>query len=345
MSGQDAPIAIVGYAYRAPGVSPEQNLWDYLAEAKSAWTEFPPDRFDQEAYYHPDREKSGTFAVKGAHFLKHDLHRFDASFFNFRAEEARATDPQHRMLLECAFEAVDHAGFRLSDLAGSETGVFSAIASSDYSQQMFDDPTSASNWTASGTAPTMFANRLSYFFDLVGPSVSLDTACASSGYAVHMACQSLRTGECSQAFVGGASLLLAPHQFTILDSMGALSPQGRCYSYDHKAAGFGRGEGAACMLLKPLDKALADNDPIQAVIRSSACNHGGRSDGITMPSRTAQVSLLRKVHERIGLSPSDTRVVEVSHAFQRTFSHCGDFCSTDIVRFRATAPAPWSETA
>lgn len=311
MDQRESPIAIVGYAYRAPGVSAERNLWDYLYEAQSAWTPFPPDRFDQHAYYDPNPERSGTFAVQGGHFLKHDLYRFDASFFNLRAEEARAADPQHRMLLECAFEAVEHAGFRLNDLAKSETGVFSAIASSDYSQQMADDPMSASNWTAPGTAPTMFANRLSYFFDLVGPSVSLDTACASSGYAVHMACQSLRTGECAQALVGGASLLLAPQQFTILDTMGALSPKGRCYSYDHRAAGFGRGEGAACMMLKPLDRAIADGDPIQAIIRSSACNHSGRSDGITMPSKAAQMSLLRKVHHNVGLDPKDTRVVEV----------------------------------
>lgn len=181
---------------------------------------------------------------------------------------------------------------------------------------------SASNWTAPGTAPTMFANRLSYFFDLVGPSVSLDTACASSGYAVHMACQSLRMGECAQAFVGGASLLLAPQQFTILDTMGALSPKGRCYSYDHRAAGFGRGEGAACMMLKPLDRALADGDPVQAVIRSSACNHSGRSDGITMPSKAAQVSLLRRVHQNIGLDPRDTPVVEVSWMWLPVIRHC-----------------------
>lgn len=304
-------IAIVGYAYRAPGVSADETLFDYLAKAKSAWGNIPNDRFDQDAYYGSNKEKAGTFAVQGAHFLKDDVFRFDAPFFNLRAEEARAIDPQHRMLLECAFEAVDHAGIRLHDLAGSETGVFSAVASGDYGQQMADDPLSASNWTATGTAPTMFANRLSYFFDLIGPSVSLDTACASSGYAVHLACQSLRVGECKTALVGGASLLLGPYQFTILDTMGALSPEGRCYSYDHKAAGFGRGEGAACMMLKPLAQALADGDPVQAVIRNTASNHSGRSDGITMPSRTAQVRLLRKVHDQIGLNPRDTPVIEV----------------------------------
>lgn len=138
MNQKEVPIAIVGYAYRAPGVSAERNLWDYLAEAKSAWTPFPEDRFDPKAYYDANAERAGTFAVQGGHFLTHDLYRFDASFFNLRAEEARAADPQHRMLLECAFEAIDHAGFRLSEMAGSDTGVFSAIASSDYSQQMAD---------------------------------------------------------------------------------------------------------------------------------------------------------------------------------------------------------------
>lgn len=215
----DKSIAIIGFAYRAPGIG-RTGLGEYLAEAKSAWSRVPADRFDQDAFYHPDAQKAGCFSSKGAHFLPDDVYAFDAPFFNLRPEEARAVDPHHRILLECALEAAESSGLSMDDLAGANIGVFSAIGSSEYGQHMAEDIAATTTWAATGTAPCMFANRLSYFFDLAGPSIALDAACASSSYAVHLACQSLRAGECTAAFVGGSSLLLGPNQWAMLDNMG-----------------------------------------------------------------------------------------------------------------------------
>lgn len=215
----DSPIAIVGLSYRAPGVG-RKGLWDFLAEAKSAWSRVPVNRFDQDAYYHPDSGKGGCFSSQGAHFLPDNVYSFDAPFFNLRPDEARAVDPHHRMLLECALEAAESAGLSLGDLAGTNVGVFAAIGSPEYGQQAAEDLVSTTTWTALGNAPCMFANRLSYFFDLTGPSISLDAACASSSYAVHMACQSLRSGECNAAFVGASALILGPNQWSFLSNMG-----------------------------------------------------------------------------------------------------------------------------
>jgi acyl transferase domain-containing protein len=213
------PIAVVGLSYRAPGVG-RKGLWEFLVEARSAWSKVPAERFDYDAYHFPDKEKAGCIAAEGGHFLPEDIYSFDAPFFNLRAEEARAVDPHHRMLLECALEAAESAGISLHDLAGSNTGVFSAIGSPEHGHMLGEDLPASSTWTCPGGAPCMFANRLSYFFDLTGPSVALDAACASSTYAIHMACQSLRTGECSAAFAGGSALLLGPGQWSFLDTMG-----------------------------------------------------------------------------------------------------------------------------
>ena len=215
----DEPIAIIGLAYRAPGVG-RKGLWEFLAEAKSAWSTVPSNRFDQNAFYHSDSDKAGCVSSKGAHFLPDDVYEFDAPFFNLRPDEARAMDPQHRLLLECAFEATENAGKSLTALAGSKTGVFAAIGSFDCMNQVVVDLPSTSRWTAAGLSATMFANRLSYSFDLTGPSVSMDTACASSSYAVHMACQSLRSGECSATIAGAANLILGPSNWSFLDNIG-----------------------------------------------------------------------------------------------------------------------------
>lgn len=215
----DTPIAVVGLAYRAPGVG-GKGLWEYLAEAKSAWSKVPANRFEQDAYYHPDSEKKGNFSSKGAHFLPDDVFAFDAPFFNLRPDEARAVDPHHRLMLEVTLEAAESAGLSLTDLAGANIGVFAASGTAEYGQQTADDLPTTTTWAATGNAPCMFANRLSYFFNLDGPSIALDAACASSSYAVHLACQSLRAGECNAAVVSASSLLLGPNQWVMLDNMG-----------------------------------------------------------------------------------------------------------------------------
>ncbi|KAK8080385.1 polyketide synthase [Apiospora hydei] len=297
----DSPIAVVGFAYRAPGVG-GKGLWDYLAQARSAWSKVPADRFDQDAYCKPGAEKSGVFRVEGGHFVPEDIYAFDAAFFNMRAEEAKNADPQQRMLLEVALEAAEMAGHSLNSLAGQKIGVFIGSGQHDYSGCLTDDTFGVKTFTATGIAPCMLANRLSYFFDIDGPSTVLDSACASSAYAVHQAVLAIRNGDCNAAFAASASLNISPGGFLALEKTGQVDVT--------LSSGFGRGEGGACLLLKCLDDAVRDGDPIQAVIRGSACNHGGRSDGITMPNGVAHRKLLRRVHEVAGLDPSKTAVVE-----------------------------------
>ncbi len=218
MSG-DTPIAVVGLSYRAPGIG-RKGLWDYLAQARSAWTKIPANRFDESAYWHPGPERSGVFKAEGAHFLPDDLYAFDASFFNMRAEEARNSDPQHRMLLECALEAAEDAGHSLLDLAGKNIGVFIGSGQQEYSHRISDDNHAANTFSATGVAPCMAANRISYFFDIDGPSITLDAACASSVYAAHQAVSALRNGECDGAFVGSAALSIGPGGWLGLEKTG-----------------------------------------------------------------------------------------------------------------------------
>lgn len=305
---QEPRIAVIGLSYRAPGVK-GKSLWEYLSQARSAWTSVPADRYDQSAYYQAGGQKSGVVGTKGAHFIDSPF-GFDAAFFNMRADEAKHADPQHRLMLEVALEAAEDAGKTFPDLAGKKIGVFVGSGQHEYAQRLGDDEHAIQTFSGTGAAPCMAANRVSYFFDIDGPSVVADAACASSVYAADMAVRALRNGECDGAFVGSASLNLSPAGWLVLEKTGALSEHGRSYSYDTKASGFGRGEGAACLLLKRYDDAIRDGDPVQALILSSACNHSGRSDGITMPNGLAQQKLLWSVHNAAGVDPSDTPVVE-----------------------------------
>lgn len=215
----ETPIAVVGLAYRAPGVG-RKGLWDYLSQARSAWTKIPAERFDHSAFYKPGGDKSGVYRTEGAHFVPDDIYAFDAAFFNMRADEARYSDPQHRMLLECALEAAEDAGHSLLDLAGKNIGVFIGSGQSEYGPRMGEDEHAAKTWSATGLAPCMAANRISYFFDIDGPSITLDAACASSVYAAHQAVSALRNGECEAAFVGAASLCLGPGGWILLEKTG-----------------------------------------------------------------------------------------------------------------------------
>ncbi|KAK8023590.1 Highly reducing polyketide synthase ACRTS2 [Apiospora rasikravindrae] len=304
----NTPLAIVGYAYRAPGVE-RKGLWEFLADAKSAFSEIPSDRFNKDAFRHISG-KAGFFPSEGGHFLPDDVYAFDASFFNIKAEEARSLDPSTRLMLECAFEAAESAGLTLPELAGANIGVFAQATFSDYSMRLMEDLQTANKYAGLGISQSLVANRLSYFFGLTGPSVSVDAACAGTTYALHQACQSVRAGDCSAALVGAASIISGPEMWVALAALGALSPEGKSFSYDSRAAGFGRGEGGGCLIIKPLSDAIARGDPVRAVIRGTACNHSGRSKGITMPSQAAQERLLVKLHDSLGLNPRDTTFVE-----------------------------------
>ncbi|TKW52440.1 Lovastatin diketide synthase LovF, partial [Colletotrichum tanaceti] len=298
------------YAYRAPLVG-RSGLWDLLAEARCASSGVPPSRFKHDAYYCPDHERPGYIHARAGHFMPQDIHAFDAGFFGVRRDEAKVMDPQQRLSAECAFEALESAGWTLRDVAGRNVAVFAAHQVSTYAAHAAEDILTTNAYSASGTAGCMLANRISFLFDLRGPSAAVDTACASSSYALHLACQSIRLGECDAALVSAANLLNGPELWSMLDTVGVLSPEGKCFSYDHRASGFGRGEGTACLVVKPLAAALADGDTVRAVIRNTAVSHSGRiPGGITMPSREAQESLARRVHREVGLDPKDTGFVE-----------------------------------
>ncbi|KAK2052272.1 ketoacyl-synt-domain-containing protein, partial [Colletotrichum caudatum] len=310
-----APIAIVGMGFRGPGDAGNlEGFFKLLSEARETRTEGQNGRWNHEAFYHPDSARKGASNVKAGHYFKDDLSLFDAPFFSMTESEAATLDPQQRLLLETCYEALESAGTSMARIAGSRTSVFVATFGSDYTDLLQHDPDSMPYYqaTGSGYSRAIISNRLSHFFDLRGPSVTVDTACSGGLAALHLACQSIRSGETAQAVVGGSSVILHPHQFDSLSAMRFLSPDGRSYSFDDRAEGYARGEGVGCLFLKRLDLAIAEGDPVRAVIRMTASNQAsdGGTPGISFPSKTAQVSLIKEAYARAGLDPRDTSYVE-----------------------------------
>ncbi|RFU23814.1 hypothetical protein B7463_g12524, partial [Scytalidium lignicola] len=315
------PIAVVGMGFRGPGDAVDlEGLWKMIEEKREAFSTVPKDRWNHEAFYHPDSSRSGTTNVKGGHFMQQDLSKFDAPFFSMTRAEAEALDPQQRLLLECAYEALENVfdpnsmrgGIPLDKVAGSETCCFVGSFCGDYTDMLSRDPDSIPFYqaTSSGHSRAIIANRLSYFFDLRGPSATIDTACSASLVALHLACQSLRAGETKQALVAGANVILS-HEMTIsMSMMQFLSPDGRCYSFDERANGYSRGEGVGCVFLKPMADAIRAGDPIRAVIRNTGSNQDGRTPGITLPSGKAQEELIRSVYAKANIDPAITAFVE-----------------------------------
>ena len=242
--------------------------------------------------------------------MKDDIATFDAGFFSLPKIEVEAIDPQHRIMIEVAYEAVERAGLPLKKLAGSRTGVFMGHFTSDYKEMLYRDPDSAPMYSATGSCTTSLSGRISWLWDLRGPCFTLDTACSSSLVALHQACLSLRTGECDAAIVGGTSLLLNPEMFMYLSNQDFLSPDGKSKAFDASANGYGRGEGFGCVVLKRVDDAIEGGDPIRAIIRGTGSNHDGHTKGLTLPSATAQASLIRDVYRDAGLDFKDTSYVE-----------------------------------
>ncbi|KAF7589013.1 hypothetical protein BBP40_004840 [Aspergillus hancockii] len=305
-------VAIVGLGYRLPGgVDDDQKLWDFCSEARCAVGPIPRARYNADGFYHPYQPKSGHFNVRGASFLEEDVATFDAPFFNISEAEAKAIDPQHRLLLECAFVALENAGIPVEEVAGQkDVGVFVGGSKSEYETYLSGDIYQESQYGATGNATCMFANRLSYFFGLRGPSQTIDTACSSSLVALHNAVESIKRGECSCSIVGGSFLQISPSVMALMSSLGALGDEGKSFSFDHRADGYGRGEGGVCIILKSLEAAKLSEDRIRAVIRNSGINHSGHSHGITNPDMTAQVQLMSQVYQSAGLDPCLTDFVE-----------------------------------
>lgn len=303
------PIAIVGAGCRLPGaVGSLDSLWELLSRGGDAVTEVPPSRWDADEFYDPDPKAGGKACTRWGGFLDR-VDEFDARFFGITRREACAMDPQHRLAMEVAWEALEDAGATPS-LAGSNTGVFLGICNLDYSRMLPRDPARLSVYSAMGVAPNLLAGRLAYGFDLHGPAVTLDTACSSSLVAIHMASQSLRSGECRTALAGGVNLLLSPESTIAHSRLGFLAPDGRCKVFDARADGFVRGEGAGVLVLKRLRDALADGDRVHGLLRGSAVNQDGRTHALTAPSGAAQQAVVTQALERAGITPNQLGYVE-----------------------------------
>ena len=304
------PIAIVGMGCRFPGGSnTPEDFWSFLQEKRNVVSDIPSDRWDADKWYSADPDAPGLSIAAGAAFLE-SVDTFDAGYFGIPAREADQMDPQQRIFLEVAIEALENAGLRFEDLRRSRTGVFIASYHNDYAQMLYRDPASMDQRTLTGTLHSVLANRLSYLLDLRGPSISVDTACSSSLVAVHMACQSLRTGESNLALAGGVSVILAPELMVSMSRLGFLAPDGRCKTFDASADGFGRGEGCGVIALKRLSDAIADGDRIWSVIRGSAVNQDGESTLLAAPNVHAQAALVREAVMNAQVHPDDIVYVE-----------------------------------
>ena len=306
----DEPIAVVGLGCRFPGgISGPEELWQFLDEGRCSIAEVPPDRwlpFDDGS---PEVAAALAHTTRWGSFLS-DIDAFDAQFFEISLREAAKMDPQQRLLLEVAWEALEYAGIPASALRRSQTGVFVGACSSEYGYLGSTDLPSVDAWSNTGGALSIIANRLSYFLDLRGPSVAVDTACSSSLVAIHLACQSLRMQDSHLAIAAGVNLLLSPAVFHGFDQAAALSPTGRCHAFDASADGFVRGEGCGVVVLKRLSDALRDGDRVLALVRGSAINQDGRSNGLMAPNPAAQMAVLRAAYANAGVKPHDVDYVE-----------------------------------
>ncbi|KAK6070070.1 beta-ketoacyl synthase domain-containing protein [Seiridium cupressi] len=298
------PIAIIGSSCRFAGqATSPSKLWQVLANPSDLSKEVPSNRFNAQAFYHEDGEHHGTTNSIKAYWLEQDHRVFDASFFNITPKEAEAIDPQQRLLLEVVYEAMEAAGFTLNMYSGKNVGVFAGVMTADYDTLSQRDELSASQYYATGNARSIISNRVSYFFNFRGPSMTIDTACSSSLVALHQAVLSLRSGEIPMACVTGVNLMITPEQFIVESSLHMLSPTGKSRMWDQSADGYARGEGVAAIFLKPLSLALHDGDDVLGIIRQTGVNSDGRTPGITMPNPDAQASLIRSTYRTSGLDP------------------------------------------
>ncbi|MGF1468859.1 MAG: SDR family NAD(P)-dependent oxidoreductase [Sandaracinaceae bacterium] len=307
------PVAIVGMGCRFPaGAGDPDALWRLLLDGVDAMVEVPKDRWDHRRFYDPDPDRPGKIYVKEAAFLRERIDEFDGLAFGISPREAHYMDPQQRVLLEVAWEAFDDAGIPLESVRGQEVGVFVGGFTLDsmVTQLAYENQHIIGSHSGPGATMTMLANRVSYDYDLRGPSVPMDTACTSSLVATHFACQAIWNGECDMALTGGVNLMLRPGFPIVMCKGGFLSPHGRCMAFDERAAGYARGEGAGVAVLKPLRKALEDGDRIYATVLASGVNQDGRTQGISLPNGDAQARLVDRVIREADVAPRDISYVE-----------------------------------
>ena len=310
---KNEPIAIIGMGCRFPGEAnnPEQ-FWHLLRNGVDAITEVPLDRWNIDEYYDPDPETPGKVYTRNAGFL-HDIDKFDPGFFGISPREALSLDPQQRLLLEVSWEALEYAGIVPQHLENSQTGIFFGITQTEYSRLRLADSNyheQLSIYDGTGNGLSFASGRLSFFLGSQGPNMAIDTVCSSSLVAVHLACQSLRTTESNLAIAGGVNINLFPEVTIFLSRAKALSPDGRCKTFDASADGFSRSEGCGIVILKRLSDAIADGDKIWAVIRGSAVNHDGPSSGLTVPNQMAQEKLIRQALTNAKVEPTEINYIE-----------------------------------
>ncbi len=338
--GAREPIAVIGIGCRFPGgANSPAALWKLLCDGVDAIGEIPSDRWDVDAYFDADVDAPGKMNTRFGGFVD-GIDRFDPGFFGISPREAASMDPQQRLVLEVAWEALERAGIAPDRLAESRTGVFVGIVGTDYAQLMTEAGVVGSDtYFASGIGHSVASGRISYVLGLKGPSVSVDTACSSSLVATHLAVQSLRTGECDLALAGGTNAILTPDTMVALAKYRMLAPDGRCKTFDARADGFARGEGAGVVVLKRLRDAVAAGDPILAVIHGSAVNQDGPSSGLTAPNGPSQAAVIRAALDNAGIGPERVGYVE-AHG---TGTSLGDPIEMqalgDALGARGTAPA------
>lgn len=303
------PIAVVGMSGVMPQSEDLEEFWENLRNAENLITVIPRDRWNWEDYYGDPIKEENKSNSKWGGFMK-EVDKFDPLFFGISPREAEMMDPQQRIFLETVWKAIEDSGYKVSDLSGTKTGLFVGVATNDYADLLTKHHIAIDGYTASGNSHSVLVNRVSFLLNLRGPSAPLDTACSSSLIAIHRAIESIHTGSCDMAIVGGVQLMLSPAAYISFGKAGMLSDDGKCKTFDKRANGYVRGEGSGAIFLKPLSIAEADGNHVYAVIKATAENHGGRVTMLTAPNPNAQTELLIKAYEKAQIDPTTVSYIE-----------------------------------
>ena len=308
---QHSPIAIIGMACRFPGADNPEQFWENLISGHDAIQTIPKNRFNYEPFYDPDSNKPGTMYTNKGGFL-HDPGAFDTKCFAMSRDEAISLDPQQRLLMTVSWEALERANQDFSKIKGARTAVFIAMCNQDYYlSHIGGNPVNIHEFSATGSGFSTAAGRLAYFFDFRGPAITIDTACSSSLVALNMAAQNIQNNQCDMALVGGVNIILRPEPFIAFCAIKALSPDGRCKTFDASANGYARGEGCGVVILKKLSAAMQDKDPVLAIIKGGSINQDGTSSSLTAPNAISQKDVIQQALTNASIGLDDIDYIEL----------------------------------